>query len=367
MKPAVLAVAFGLSSVVAGCAGVMEWANTQPSNRLANGRCLNPNDATTTIECEQQPPPIARPAPRPENAAATQNHHDDDSFEAARAEVLTKARQGLDAEAARLFWALPQESRTTAFSAAVTQARAERISSLDANPRDVAEAVGSLKLDAFPGDHEVLEALGGRINQTLVNLTKRPEARSQDLKLGVIIVRAVQRYSTETASAASEGLAAFEDRYAPLLIAGNDADDLLTFLKLYPDTEYASQIGDRLVQLAQVAVLEQEGREADRLWDAVQAQGDNLAQLQFKIAFATAQFDPQRARLGIRSMHLHLQMLVKDAYCPAKKECVDALGAASFNKRAIAHCKDDPPTESGIPGIGVPMTNECKAAFATGC
>src|ERR1700690_2030377 len=134
MKPAVLAVAFALSSVVAGCAGVMEWANTPPSNRLANGRCLTPNDATTTIECEQQPPPIARPAPRPENAVATQNRHDDSS-EAARAEVLAKARQGLDAEAARLFWALPQESRTTAFSAAVTQARAERISSLEANPR----------------------------------------------------------------------------------------------------------------------------------------------------------------------------------------------------------------------------------------
>lgn len=66
-------------------------------------------------------------------------------------------------------------------------------------------------------------------------------------------------------------------------------------------------------------------------------------------------------------MHLHHEMLVKDGFCPARKEFVKAAGQGAFTKRAAEHCKGEPPTESGVPGVGVTLTNECRSAFASGC
>jgi TPR repeat protein len=53
-----------------GCASVMDWANKPESNQLPNGRCRNPSDPTTTIECKQTPPPIAAQAPAPSSVEA---------------------------------------------------------------------------------------------------------------------------------------------------------------------------------------------------------------------------------------------------------------------------------------------------------
>lgn len=356
-----------------GCSTMAEWANAPESNRLANGRCRNPNDATTTIECVQQPPPTARtPKPNTEMGARERPPSRKNEHDPGREEVLAKVRDGEEEQASKLFWALPQDARTTKFASLVTAARVERIKDLESTPRDVAEAVASLKLDALPGDREALEALAGRVDKALVNLARRP-ADSANFRRGANMVEMVRDHSSEMAGATATGLSAFEERYGPVLVSGGlkDEDDWRAFVALYPESKYAQQLEENIAQLDQAAAIrastERREREAAQLWEEVQRQGDNLAELSFKIAFAQKYVDPRRARIGLRNMRIHQEMLINDFYCPAKKEFVGNLGAAEFSKRAAAHCKDEPPMTSGLNGVEVKLTNECRAAFATVC
>jgi len=62
--------ALGMLGGALSCASAMEWANKPESNQLPNGRCRNPSDPTTTIECKQSPPPIAAQTPVPSSVEA---------------------------------------------------------------------------------------------------------------------------------------------------------------------------------------------------------------------------------------------------------------------------------------------------------
>jgi hypothetical protein len=296
-----------------------------------------------------------------------------DAAEAGRTKVLKKLQAGLEADAAQLFWDLPQDRRTKGFASEITRARVEHVKSLESNPHDVAEAITGLKLDSLPGDNETLEALTGRVAKALGNLARYGSDESGDFRLGAVMVQAVRKHPSEMAAPTLKALDAFEQKYGPLLANATvkDEDDWRAFIALFPDSEYSQHLEENIAQLDRLAAIsaatKRREQEACQLWDAVQIQGDNLAQLSFKIAFARKQFDPQRARRGIQNMRLHQQMLIKDGFCPARKDFVDAFGGAEFETRTAAHCRDEPPTESGVPGVGISLASECRAAFASGC
>lgn len=73
-----------------------------------------------------------------------------------------------------------------------------------------------------------------------------------------------------------------------------------------------------------------------------------------------------RAARQVPRMRLVIQEQTKEQFCPAKKTAIQAMGAAEFNKRAAAHCKDEPPTAGGLSGP-VTLPNECRAVFASAC
>jgi hypothetical protein len=352
----------------------MEWVNAPESNRLANGRCRNPNDPTTTVECEQQPPPTARRAVHPQQESSPHQPPSDNSEETGRAEVLSKLRVGLEPDAARLFWDLPQGARTSAFAAEVTRVRVEHAKSLESKPRDVAGALRSLKLDKLPGDKETLEALAERVAKALRGLAKYGASESGDFRLGAFLVQAVHDHPAEMGETTTEALKAFEAKYGPLLVAADikDEEDWEAFIKLFPDSSYSEQMNQHIAELQQLAVASDVARrreqEADRLWLAVQGYGDEMATYAYKISFAERNFAPHpRTLRGIAGMRSYRAGLARDSYCPAKKEFVDVVGAGEFQKRAAAHCKDEAPTDVGVGGVQIVLTNECRAAFAVGC
>ncbi len=73
-----------------------------------------------------------------------------------------------------------------------------------------------------------------------------------------------------------------------------------------------------------------------------------------------------RAARQVPRMRLVIQEQTKEQFCPAKKTAIQVMGAAEFNKRAAAHCKDEPPTVGGLSGP-VSLPNECRAVFGTVC
>ena len=66
-------------------------------------------------------------------------------------------------------------------------------------------------------------------------------------------------------------------------------------------------------------------------------------------------------------MRVVIQASIAETYCPARKEALAVLSAAEFGKMAATHCKDEPPTGRGLSGSEVPLPNECRAVFASGC
>jgi len=66
-------------------------------------------------------------------------------------------------------------------------------------------------------------------------------------------------------------------------------------------------------------------------------------------------------------MEVHLPILIKETYCPAKGDFVRAGGAEEFRQRAASKCKDDPPVTSGAGGAEVTLEEDCRAIFDSSC
>lgn len=66
-------------------------------------------------------------------------------------------------------------------------------------------------------------------------------------------------------------------------------------------------------------------------------------------------------------MRLVISADIKETYCPAQKAAFEILGVQEFNRRAAAHCKDQPPSAIGLRGSEVNLPNECRSVFASAC
>jgi hypothetical protein len=105
----------------------------------------------------------------------------------------------------------------------------------------------------------------------------------------------------------------------------------------------------------------------DAAWSNLVQIGDDLATKKFLQAFAAAHFSgPQSAR-GIQNMALHISMITKDDFCPAKKEFLKVSNATELAKRTKKHCDEDPPTATGLAGQEEVLTAQCRAVYATPC
>lgn len=71
--------------------------------------------------------------------------------------------------------------------------------------------------------------------------------------------------------------------------------------------------------------------------------------------------------MGAKAMRVQMAASVKEAYCPAKKEAIAALGQKEFASLVAKHCEEEPPTTQGLSGRQVELKAECKAAFASPC
>lgn len=105
----------------------------------------------------------------------------------------------------------------------------------------------------------------------------------------------------------------------------------------------------------------------DDLWAEVQRVGDDLATKRFQADLLRQFPNTYRTQISVGRMATFVSALVKEQYCPSKKEFIANASAADFSRRAALHCKDDPPTASGISGVQVTLTQQCRDALATLC
>lgn len=110
----------------------------------------------------------------------------------------------------------------------------------------------------------------------------------------------------------------------------------------------------------------------DSAWSQVTDVGDDLVQKQHLVAIAKQWGSAQpRLQRQLPAMLALNQQEIAERYCPARKAFVQLFaqqaGAAEFQKRAAAHCKNETPHGEGISGADVTLTSECVAVYATPC
>lgn len=101
-------------------------------------------------------------------------------------------------------------------------------------------------------------------------------------------------------------------------------------------------------------------KKRDAAWSSVENSVDQIAQKKFLMAF------PRNARTT-QMMAQHVASLIKDDYCPAKKEFVAITGPAEFAKRSKNHCDTEPPRATGLAGKEVELKAECRSVYASAC
>lgn len=102
------------------------------------------------------------------------------------------------------------------------------------------------------------------------------------------------------------------------------------------------------------------------LWSEVARFGDDIARGRYLAAFAQ-KHSPIRSRRGVANINAHMKMITKDQFCPAKKAFLVASSTSDYQKRASAHCTEEPPVGTGVGGVEVPLKTECLAALSLPC
>jgi hypothetical protein len=121
---------------------------------------------------------------------------------------------------------------------------------------------------------------------------------------------------------------------------------------------------------AEVAGLDDQIRDADetnRAWSDVRASGDDLAKAAYQQELALGAATSLAGAMALDRMGAYVRMIASERYCPAKAEFLARASVADFEQRAEEHCAADPPTNDGITGVTVPLSEACKAAFAVAC
>jgi len=287
----------------------------------------------------------------------------DDLSDAAPGEVVAMLRVGREAVAAKLFQTLADRFRSVELEQKIVALRVKRAQTTGAQPAALAKQLDGLVLGVMPGDKEVLGVFA-----KLLPAVTEAEPSSSNIQLAARIAGLCAKHGVQTPD-----LSSAEAKYGPLLTTTLYGDEKVegAFSQLFPDSQFNQEVMAKhtreMVQRRNADSAAQEDAEVDQLWEDVRTQGDNLAQLSFKIAFAEKQFDSLRARRGIQNMKAGKQMMIHGGFCPAKKVFVTRVSGSEFTKRATQHCKADAPTETGLAGVEVTLTSECRAAFATGC
>jgi len=107
--------------------------------------------------------------------------------------------------------------------------------------------------------------------------------------------------------------------------------------------------------------------EVESLWSYVRSAGDDLTLKRHQTGIVATMANRPHLKVQVQQMRAINDAIFKERYCPAKKDFLASASSGEFQHRAAAHCKDDPPTGTGLSGTEVTLTSECQAVYASPC
>jgi hypothetical protein len=130
----------------------------------------------------------------------------------------------------------------------------------------------------------------------------------------------------------------------------------------------SGSIQEACSMVADIEKNAQERTEAiDSSWSEVEEAADNVAVKRHQIQMVRQIGRTPRDAITASKMETITAAIVREKFCPAKKEFFAASNAAEFSRRANAHCANQPPTANGLSGSQITLTALCQASFAAGC
>jgi hypothetical protein len=99
----------------------------------------------------------------------------------------------------------------------------------------------------------------------------------------------------------------------------------------------------------------------------VEEAGDNIARNKFTLATVLQARPTARNVRDVETARRYLATTAVGQYCTARKDFIQRSSVQEFRKRATDHCKNDPPSAQGLSGAQVPLPDQCRAVYATGC
>ena len=296
----------------------------------------------------------------------------DDSSKPLPEEVLELLRiGGLEKPAAQLYSNLTADQKSGSYDKQVEKLRLAGAKLAAEHTQDPAELVDLIELHrmkVMPGDDAVFSLIAERIAAVLPKLADG-EPSGKMLALGALAADFARKYLVEFPD-----LTAVENKYGPLLTTTlyNEVHAQQAFVMLFPESKYLRPLAQKQGQEAEQQRAQQakQAEESDKesAWEDVQSRGDEITTLAYKIRFGRQNFvmSPHNVR-GLEGMEKYRQGLVRDAFCPAKRAAIKTLGASEVQRRIADHCQTEAPTDVGVGGVEKTLTDDCRAAFATGC
>jgi hypothetical protein len=242
--------------------------------------------------------------------------------------------------------------------------RAARLANDVLQPNLTGATIVSLEPSVTEAEGDAREALG----QARKNAAERAEhQKTMDAEARSIAAATVACGSDEGACSArcAKGEAPMCFALAVRLRSANPSklDDARTTM--------AKACGMRLLHAcAEVAGLDDQIRSVDetnRAWIDLRASGDDLAKAAYQQELALGTAESLPGQMALQRTAVYVRVIVDERYCPAKAVFLARASVTEFEQRAAEHCAADPPTNDGITGVTVPLTEACKAAFAVAC
>lgn len=125
------------------------------------------------------------------------------------------------------------------------------------------------------------------------------------------------------------------------------------------------QVACETVPTVEKAIVGQ-GKKRGQSMAAVLSEGDDLAAKTY-MAKAVESLGGKKRLMAAKAMRAQMAAVVRESFCPAKKEAIASLGQKEFASRVAKHCDEDPPMTQGLSGKQIELKAECKATFSTAC